>query len=253
MKIDINCDMGESYGIYKFGNDDAIFPYISSANVACGFHAGDPMTILHTIRQAKKQGIATGAHPGLSDRIGFGRREIKIDPSQLYADLVYQMSALKGMAESEGVKIHHFKPHGALYNMAVVDYGVAEAIIKAIFAIDRSLILYTLPHGALLNMARSRGIQVAREFFVDRTYLADGRLTPRNHPDAIVKDASLAAMRALKMIRMRKVETLGGTEIEVDAETICIHGDEPNAVEFAQKVHQLLLREGVKVSSIERE
>ncbi len=253
MIIDINCDMGESFGIYKIGNDDDIFPYISSTNIACGFHAGDPLTILHTIRKAKKYGVAIGAHPSLPDQIGFGRREMKIDSNQLYADLVYQISALKGIAESEGVRIQHVKPHGALYNMAIVDYGVAEAIVKAVYAIDGSLILYTLPHGALLQMAQNRGIPVAREFFIDRTYLDDGRLTPRSHPDAMIKDTAFAARRALKMITEKKVETLGGIALPIEAETLCIHGDEPNALEFAKEVHQLLKNEGIKVSSIVRE
>lgn len=253
MKIDINCDMGESYGIYKLGNDEAIFPYISSANIACGFHAGDPMTMVKSVRLAKKVHVSIGAHPSLPDHVGFGRREMKVSAEQLYADLMYQISALKGIAESEGTMLQHVKPHGALYNMAVVDHDVAATIVDAVRAIDPTLILFTLPHGALLEAAQKKGVRVAREFFIDRTYLDDGRLTPRNHPDAMVKNPKIAAERVLRMITERKVESLHGHQLTIEAETLCIHGDEPTAVIFAQEVHDLLIEQGVKVSGFERE
>lgn len=253
MKIDINCDMGESYGIYTMGNDEAIFPYISSANVACGFHAGDPLTMLKTVRLAKKYNVSIGAHPSLPDRVGFGRREMKIGADQLYADLIYQISALKGIAESEGVTLQHVKPHGALYNMAIVDQEVAEAIVAAVYVIDPKLILFTLPHGALLRSAQKRGIRVAREFFIDRTYLDDGKLTPRSHSNAMVKNPAIAAERVLKMITEKKVESLNGQQLTIDAETLCIHGDEPMAVAFAKEVHELLIRQGVNISGFSGE
>lgn len=250
MKIDLNCDMGESYGVYKIGMDNEIFPLISSANIACGFHAGDPSTILQTIRLAIIHDVAIGAHPSLPDRVGFGRREMKIRAEELYADLVYQIGAVKAMAESEGTALHHVKAHGALYNMAVVDQEIAEAIVEVVATIDPKLILYTLPHGALLAAAQKRGLQVAREFFIDRNYTDSGRLVARSHPDALLKDATVAAKRVLRMLKTGKIESLDGTSIEIEAETLCIHGDEASALLFAQEIVRSLHQEGIQVSAI---
>lgn len=250
MRIDMNADMGEGYGIYKAGDDEGILPYLSSANIACGFHAGDPLTIVRTIRLAKKHGVAVGAHPGFPDRIGFGRREMAMSTDQLFADLVYQIGAVKAIANSEGVALQHVKPHGALYNMAVADIQIAQVIVQAIGAIDTGLILYTLPHGALLTAAEKSGIRVAREFFIDRTYGADGTLTPRSEPGSMITSAEEAGQRVVKLLREGAVTTTTGHTIPMEADTLCIHGDEPHAVSFARETYRLLRAEGIQVSAI---
>ncbi len=250
MRIDLNCDMGESYGHFKVGNDQAILPSITSANIACGFHAGDPQVIWQTVRQAKAQGVAIGAHPGLADLSGFGRREMSIDPAQLYAELLYQIGALQTFSRVEGVCVQHVKPHGALYNMAHRDQRIAEAVADAVYAIDPELILFTLPAGALPEAARAKGLRTASEFFADRTYQDDGSLTPRSRPDAMVDDIDLAVARVIRMISEGKVTTVSGREIAMKAETICIHGDEPTAASFARQIRSRLEQAGIAVKPI---
>ncbi|MBO8162830.1 MAG: LamB/YcsF family protein [Brevibacillus sp.] len=248
--IDLNCDMGESFGRYRIGQDEAIFPFITSANIACGFHAGDPLVMRRAVRLAKQNGVAVGAHPGFPDLVGFGRREMNIDPEQLYCDLLYQIGALQAIAASEGVKLQHVKPHGALYNKANRDARTAEAVVQAISDLDRTLALYTLPTGPLYELARQKGLRVVREFFADRTYQTDGTLTPRTAPNALISDAREAARRVVRMLRENRVETVDGSEIQMEAETVCIHGDEPSAAAFAREIRRRLEEAGVVVKAI---
>jgi UPF0271 protein len=250
LQIDINCDMGESYGRFVVGNDREIMPYITSANIACGFHAGDPLVMRRTIQSAKALGVAAGAHPGFPDLAGFGRREMKLDYDQLFCDLVYQIGALKAFAELEGMKLRHVKPHGALYNLAQRDKETAHAIAEAVHAVDPSLALFTLPAGELRLAAEQRGLRAVAEFFADRTYQDDGSLTPRNHKDALIHDPAYAAERVVRMLREKKVETVSGKEIFMEAETICIHGDEANAAAFAKEIRSQLEQAGVVVKAI---
>lgn len=249
MKVDINCDMGESYGHFVVGNDRELLPYITSANIACGFHGGDPQVMRQTVKMAKEQGVAVGAHPGFADLAGFGRREIKLDAASLYCDLVYQIGALRTFACLEGVPLQHVKPHGALYNMAHRDRQMAQAVVDAVYDIDPSLILYTLPSGELPAAAREKGLRIAAEFFADRTYQDDGTLTARSRQDAMVHDPAIAAARAVRMVTEGKVTTVAGKELDMRAQTVCIHGDEPTAAAFAKEIRSQLERAGVVVKA----
>ncbi|MGO0059953.1 LamB/YcsF family protein [Brevibacillus fluminis] len=252
MSIDLNCDMGEGYGRYHVGNDDGIMPYISSANIACGFHAGDPQVMRRTVQLAKLHGVAIGAHPGLPDLAGFGRREMELSADQLYADTVYQIGALNGFCLAENVRMSHVKPHGALYHMVNRDRELACALVEAVLAIDRELVIYTLPRGELLQAAQAANLRVAREFFADRAYQADGTLVARTHPQAMIKDAATAAARVANMLARKRVVTVTGEEIDMEAETVCIHGDERQAVLFARSIRTELERLGVVVSACGR-
>jgi UPF0271 protein len=250
MHIDINCDMGESYGRFVVGNDQEILPFITSANIACGFHAGDPLVMRQTIKSAKSLGVAVGAHPGFPDLVGFGRREMKISAEQLFCDLVYQIGALKAFAELEGITIQHVKPHGALYNLAHRDRETAQAIAAAVYAVDPGLALFTLPAGELRQAAEQRGLRAIAEFFADRTYQDDGSLTPRHHKDALIHDPAIAAQRVVRMLTEKKVKTVSGNDIAMEAETICIHGDETTAAAFAKEIRSQLEKAGVVVKAI---
>lgn len=252
MRVDLNCDMGEGYGRYSVGNDEGIMPYISSANIACGFHAGDPQVMRRTVQLAKLHDVSVGAHPGLPDLVGFGRREMELSTDQLYSDLVYQLGALRGFCLAEDVQMAHVKLHGALYHMANRDRDLAVAVVEAVLAIDSELVIYTLPHGELLQAAHEKGVRIAREFFADRAYQQDGTLVSRNHPQAMIKDAALAAQRVVKMLTEQQVLTVTGEEIRLEAETVCIHGDERQAVQFARTIRTELERSGVVVSVSER-
>ena len=250
MRIDLNCDMGESFGPYRIGQDEEILRYVTSANIACGFHAGDPQVMRHTVRMAKQHGVAIGAHPGYPDLVGFGRREMAVQPEQLYCDLVYQIGALQAFAQAEGLRLQHVKPHGALYNKAHRDEQTARAIIRAICDVDRSLALYTLPNGVLYELAREEGLRVVREFFADRTYQPDGTLTPRTAPNAMIGDVELAAARVVRMLAEKKVQSVDGQDLQIEAETVCIHGDEPGAAMFARAIREQLEKQGVVVKAI---
>lgn len=251
MRIDLNCDMGESFGPYRLGQDEKILRHVTSANIACGFHAGDPQVMRQTVRLAKQFGVAIGAHPGYPDRVGFGRREMAVTAEQLYCDMLYQIGALQAFAQAEGLRLQHVKPHGALYNKAHRDEQTARAIIRAICDVDRSLALYTLPTGVLYELARAEGLQVVREFFADRTYQPDGTLTPRAQPHALIGDADEAAARVIRMLEEKKVKTVDGRDLEIEAETVCIHGDEPGAAVFAQAIRERLEKAGVVVKAID--
>lgn len=253
MRIDINCDLGESFGAWKMGADEDVMRSITSANVACGFHGGDPMVMRRTVRLARERGVAVGAHPGFPDLVGFGRRNMAASPGEVEDFVLYQVAALAGIAAAEGVRLQHVKAHGALYNMAVRDRALADAIARATAAADRSLILFGLPGSALLDAGRAAGLRVAAEAFADRSYDPDGSLTSRRKPGAVIHDPGRLVERALKMVRDREVVASDGSTIELQADTICVHGDTPGAADLVAKLRAGLEAAGVQVRPIGRE
>jgi 5-oxoprolinase (ATP-hydrolysing) subunit A len=248
MRIDLNSDLGESFGPWPMGQDAALMDSISSANVACGFHAGDPGAMRATIALAREKGVAIGAHPGFQDLVGFGRRELKATPAEVEDLVLYQVSALAGMASAQGVRLQHVKAHGALYNMACRDRALADAIAKAVAAFDRSLILFGLPNSELLRAGAAAGLSVAAEVFADRAYDPDGSLTSRTKPGSVIHDTSTVVERAIKMVRDKQVIAVDGSTISLKADTICLHGDTPGAADHAKAVRRGLEAAGVSVA-----
>jgi UPF0271 protein len=250
MNIDLNSDLGESFGPWPMGQDAALMDSITSANVACGFHAGDPGAMRATIALAREKGVAIGAHPGFQDLVGFGRREIKASPAEV-ADLVlYQVAALAGMAAAQGVRLQHVKAHGALYNMACRDRALADAIATAVAAFDRSLILFGLPNSELLRAGQAAGLAIAAEVFADRAYDPDGALTARSKPGSVIHDTQQVVERAIKMVRDQQVIAVDGSTLALQADTICLHGDTPGAADHAKAVRAGLERAGIAVKSL---
>ncbi|MBD1382177.1 LamB/YcsF family protein [Metabacillus arenae] len=245
--VDLNCDMGESFGSYIIGRDEEILNYITSANIACGFHAGDPSTMRKTVKMALEKNIGIGAHPGLQDLAGFGRRMMDISPQEAYDMAVYQIGALSGFVLSEGGKLQHVKPHGALYNMAAVNQLLAEAIAEAVYKIDPELILYGLAGSELVKAGERIGMKTVNEVFSDRTYQSDGTLTSRSELNALIKDHELAVNQVIRMVKEGKVTCLQGTDLKIKAESICIHGDGENAVDFAKYITTALLDAGITI------
>jgi UPF0271 protein len=247
--VDINCDMGESYGAWKMGADAQIMPFISSANIACGFHGGDPATIRSTVKLALDHGVAIGAHPSLPDLQGFGRRVMKISPQDMYDLVVYQAGAVEGFARAVGARLHHVKCHGALYNMAANDAGLAEAMARAVRDLGGGLMLYALSNSRMMQIAKQGGVRVAGEVFADRGYADDGTLAPRGTPGAMIEDAALAAQRAVSMIENGQVTALSGRSVAVSPDTLCLHGDQPGAVAFARAIRQAFSERGIGVAA----
>ena len=247
--IDINCDMGESYGAWKMGADAAVMPFISSANIACGFHGGDPATIRTTVKLAVDHGVAIGAHPSLPDLQGFGRRVMKISPQDMYDLVVYQAGAVEAFARAAGARLHHVKCHGALYNMAANDAGLAEAMARAVKDLGGGLILYALSNSLMMSVAKKQGVRVAGEVFADRGYADDGTLAPRGSPGAMIEDAALAAQRAVALIEQGYVTALSGKRVPVSPDTLCLHGDQPGAVAFAKAIRGVFAERGVAVAA----
>lgn len=247
ISIDLNCDMGESYGAWKMGNDAELMNYVSSVNIACGFHAGDATTIRKTIEMAVEKGVAIGAHPSFPDLQGFGRREMSLSPSEIFDLVLYQVSALKGICEATGSRLHHVKPHGALYNRAAKDKALAKAIAESVKSLDGQLILYGLSGSCLISEAEAVGLRTASEVFADRTYQKDGSLTPRTEPDALIGITEIAARQVQKMVLDQTVIATCGAEISLKAETICIHGDGENAIEFAKEICRCLKNNHIEV------
>ena len=246
-KIDLNCDMGESYGAWKMGDDAAIMPLITSANVACGFHGGDPATIRKTVRLAVDRGVAIGAHPSLPDLQGFGRRVMKISPQDMYDLVVYQAGAVEAFARAAGAKLHHIKCHGALYNMAANDEGLADAMVRA--AKDLGTALYVLSNSKNLQAARKAGVPVFAEVFADRGYTDAGELAPRDQPGGMIEDAQKAVRQALAMIEEGYVTSLSGKKVPVAADTLCIHGDQAGAVVFARALRTAFTERKIAVAA----
>lgn len=240
MTIDLNADMGESFGAWKIGRDAELMDFVTSVNVACGFHAGDPSTIRETVELAAVKGLRVGAHPSYPDLQGFGRRAMKLTASEVFAIVLYQTAALKGVCEAAGTRLTHVKPHGALYNAAATDAEIASAIASAVAKLDKTLVFVGLSGSFLISEAEKLGLKTMSEVFADRTYAPDGTLTPRSHPNALITDESLALAQVRMMIDEGAVLATDGTRIELKAETICIHGDGERAVEFAKLVRSVV-------------
>ncbi|RFP65006.1 LamB/YcsF family protein [Hymenobacter lapidiphilus] len=249
LTIDLNCDLGESFGAYSLGQDEAILPFVTSANIACGYHAGDPTVMKHTVRRAMHHGVALGAHPGLPDLVGFGRREMAISPEEAYDMTVYQIGALAAFVRAEGGMLHHVKPHGALYNMAAVNPDLAEALAEAVYRVAPEACLYGLAGSALPRAAEKLGLRTAHEVFADRSYQPDGTLTPRRQPGALLNDPAEAEAQVLRMVREGRVRAQSGEDVVIRADTICLHGDGPHALTFARRLRAALAAADVTVQT----
>ncbi|MCQ4087682.1 LamB/YcsF family protein [Saccharibacillus sp. JS10] len=245
--IDLNCDLGESFGAYSIGQDAKILPYVTSANIACGFHAGDPSVMRKTVQSALQAGAAIGAHPGLPDLVGFGRRNMAVSAEEVYAMTVYQIGALEALVRAEGGVLRHVKPHGALYNMAAKQTDLAEAIAEAVYRTNPALILFGLANSELTRAAERSGLVVAHEAFADRGYQADGSLMPRHLPGALIEDMDIAAKRVVQMVMERKISIGSGQHLQIHADTICLHGDGAKALAFAQRIVEACEQEGVVI------
>jgi UPF0271 protein len=245
--LDLNCDMGESFGAWRMGDDAAVLEYVSSVNLACGFHAGDPTTIRNTMAAARAHGVAVGAHPSLPDLQGFGRREMSIQPQEAYDLTLYQIGAVAAFARASGSVLHHVKPHGALYNMAAKNADLAAAITRAVRDFDPRLILYGLSGSELVRAGRQAGIAVASEVFADRAYQSDGSLAPRGMPNSLIHDLGEAVAQVVRMVSENRVRCIDGKDVAIEADTLCIHGDAPQAPAFARAIRAELERLGVVV------
>lgn len=250
MKIDLNCDLGESFGSYKIGMDEEVIKYISSANIACGFHASDPVVMAKTVALAKENGVKVGAHPGFPDLVGFGRRNMNVSPLELKAMVQYQVGALSAFCTANGIKMNHVKPHGAMYNMAAKDIKLATAIAEGIVEVDDSLILLGLSGSELLNGAKSVGLKCANEVFADRAYEEDGSLVTRTKPGAVIADENEVIERVIGMIKTGRVKSVTGKEIEIRPDSICVHGDNPKALNFVCLIRERLISEGINIEAL---
>ncbi|HEX8367534.1 MAG TPA: 5-oxoprolinase subunit PxpA [Pyrinomonadaceae bacterium] len=250
MKIDLNCDMGESFGAWRMGNDVELMNYVSSVNIACGFHAGDAGVIRKTVEAASGKNISIGAHPSFPDLQGFGRREMKMTAQEIYDVVLYQVAAVKGICAARGSRLHHVKPHGALYNQAAKDISAARAVAEAVKAIDKTLIFYGLSGSFLISEAEKIGLKTASEVFADRTYQPDGSLTARSESNALIEDAEKAVAQVLQMVHSQTVTTTGGETVLIKAETVCIHGDGAHALEFAKTINAKLAENGISIEPV---
>jgi UPF0271 protein len=250
MRVDLNSDVGESFGAYTLGQDQILLPHITSANVACGFHAGDPSVMRVTVALARQHGVAVGAHPGFPDLVGFGRRDLNATPGEIEDFVVYQVGALSAVAGAQGARLQHVKPHGALFNMAVRDRELADAIARATAAVDRSLILFGLPGSELISAGRRAGLRTAAEVFADRAYEPDGTLVSRRKPGAVIHDPDAVVARVVRMAIERSVIAVDGSTVAFDLDTICVHGDTPGAAVLAARIREALERSGVDVKAV---
>lgn len=248
--IDINCDIGEGFGVYENENEQAIYPFISSANIACGFHAGDPSTMRKSVRLALEHNVAIGAHPGLPDLQGFGRREMQITLREAYDLVIYQVGALAGFVKAEGGTLQHVKPHGALYNMAAKNPGLAHVIAKAIYDFDRDLILFGLSGSHLVQAGEVIGLRTASEVFADRTYQQDGTLTPRTAENALITNIEHSINHVVRLATKGVVRSQQGVDVPITADTVCVHGDGPHALSLVQQLTKQLASVGVSVKSL---
>ena len=248
--IDLNCDMGESFGAWQMGRDTELMDYVSSINVACGFHAGDASVIRKTIETAIKKEVAIGAHPSFPDLQGFGRRAMSLSAQEIFDVVLYQVSALKGICEALGGTLHHVKPHGALYNQAANDAQLAEAIAKAVKAIDENLILYGLSNSFLISKAKKINLKTASEVFADRTYQPDGTLTPRTEATALISDTKKAVSQVLQIISEQSVISATGEKVSLKSDTVCIHGDGENALQFAAAIRKKLTEKNISIQTV---
>lgn len=249
LRIDLNCDMGESFGPWKMGNDVAILEHVTSANIACGFHAGDPLTMQGVVKAAFDKGVKVGAHPGFQDLAGFGRRSMQVTPAEAYAMVVYQVGALSGFARALGGRLNHVKAHGALYNMAAKDQRLADALARAVHDVDPNLVFFGLAGSEMILAAKRLGVRHASEVFGDRSYQDDGSLSPRNLAGAMIEDADVAAAQVKRMVADGLVRSMQGKDVPVQADTLCIHGDQPGALVFVKRIRAELARAGVEVQA----
>lgn len=244
--VDLNCDMGESFGAFRMGDDDAVLPSVTSVSVACGFHGGDPRVMDQTVREAARRGVGIGAHPSFPDLVGFGRRDMKLSAQEARTDVLYQIGAVSAFTRAADVPLQHVKPHGQLNNLAVADRELAEAIVAAVRAFDRNLILVAYG-GELARAAADAGLTVGYEVFADRAYHADGTLVSRRQPGAIIHDVEQVVARAVAMVRERRVRAITGELVVVRADTICVHGDTPGAASIAAALQAGLTAAGIAV------
>lgn len=250
-RVDLNSDLGESFGRYTIGNDDKIIPLITSANVACGYHAADPVVMNKTIAMAKEAGIRVGAHPGFPDLMGFGRRNMNVSKEEAKAYTMYQLGALDAFCRAHGVKMQHVKPHGAMYNMAAKDYELSVAICEAIKEFDDSLIVMALSGGELVRAAKDMGLRVALEVFADRAYEEDGSLVARTKDGAMITDEEEAIRRVIRMVKEQKVTAITGKDIDIKADSICVHGDGAKALAFVERIREAMQAEGIEICSLD--
>ena len=247
--LDLNCDLGESFGAYTIGSDEAIIPYITSANIACGYHAGDPTVMHRSVALCRKYGVQVGAHPGLPDLMGFGRRKMQIAPAEAADCVAYQIGALQAFCQAEGVPLHHVKPHGALYNMAAKDRALADAICRAVQKAAPGAILLALSGSEMVAAAKAIGLPAACEVFADRGYQPDGTLVPRGQPGAMITDEGEAIARVARMVKEGKVTARDGSEVTLQADSVCVHGDGPKALAFVEKLRAALPAGGITLQA----
>jgi UPF0271 protein len=245
MNVDINCDMGESFGIYRLGFDEEMMSHITSANIACGFHAGDPIVMERTVELAKNHGVGVGAHPGFPDLVGFGRRSMELTPQEVRNDLIYQVGALSAFARIQGLSLQHVKPHGQLYNVAAKDEPLTRAICEAILSLEKNLILVALSGSKMAEIASKRGLKVAREAFADRAYHRDGSLVSRKREGSVIHDPQKVAERVIRMVQEGKIQSIEGDLIDLEVDSICVHGDTPGAAQLAQTIRRHLEESGI--------
>ena len=250
-RVDLNSDLGESFGRYTIGMDDKIIPLITSANVACGYHASDPVVMNKTLAMAKEAGIRVGAHPGFPDLMGFGRRNLSVSPEEAKAYTLYQLGALDAFCKVNGLKMQHVKPHGAMYNMAAKDYELSKAICEGIKEFNPELIVLALSGGELAHAAKDLGLRTALEVFADRAYEEDGTLVNRRKEGAMVTDENLAIRRVVRMIKEKKVTAITGKDIPIQADSVCVHGDGEKALAFVEKIRTALKEEGIEICSLD--
>lgn len=248
--VDLNCDLGESFGAYTIGRDSDVIPLISSANIACGWHAGDAVVMSQTVRAAVESGISIGAHPGFPDLVGFGRRNMTVTPTEAKAYIQYQVGALNAFCTAEGVKMQHVKPHGALYNMAAKDEALARAICEGIASVSDDLILMGLSGSLMADAAAAIGIPFASEVFADRAYEDDGSLVARSKPGAVITDDNEAAARVVEMALHGTVTSVNGKKIAIEADSVCVHGDNAHALEFVKLIRSRLSENGVEIKPL---
>ena len=250
MRVDLNADIGESFGVYTAGSDERLLSSVTSGSIACGYHAGDPSVMRRTVRLAARAGVAIGAHPGFPDLVGFGRREMNVDPQEIADFVLYQIGALSAIARAEGVRLQHVKPHGELYNMAARRKDVAESIAAAVASLDEPLAIIGPPGSELLSAGERYGLRVAAEGFADRAYEPDGSLSPRDARDAVLQDPLRSADRAVCMVRDGKIQARDGSLLQLRVDTICIHGDTPGAADVAAAVRARLTQAGIVVAAL---
>ena len=249
LSVDLNCDLGESFGAYTIGMDEQVIPLITSANVACGYHAGDPMVMRRTVELCREHGVSVGAHPGFPDLVGFGRRNLAVTPAEAKACVQYQIGALQAFCRAVGLPLRHVKPHGALYNMAAKDAALARALVEGIAEIDDGLVLLALSNSEMLAAAEAKGLPCKSEVFADRGYCSDGTLVPRREPGAMITDENEAIARVVRMVRAGVVTSVDGTDVPLRADSVCVHGDGAKALLFVEKIRAALAEAEIEVKA----